>query len=343
MNLCLADSPSIVKDPPTVKRSGGPRTAEGKEQSRRNALKRGLRSKIVFPEDMAELVEKRTRDLIAEFSPKTPYEEMLVRDMAVSSVRFERCASLSVADLIRVVDRAAYCWEQDRRMSVEEYAARLSKSPEQIAWGLHRTRQGTSWLIERWEALGEIAREVGRWDDDQRRLAFDMLGVPRELRTKSRRVPDNDDAPELIALAEAQIDSLREEHEAVLDDLDDAERGMAMAGMPFHEDATTARLRKDEARARNDFAKARNELLRLRAKRTEEAVAPTAESKPENPQKTPEPASQRLEPSIRQMLTKDADSLEPPKVGSPTPTEKPLTRRARKERARREREAAGRR
>src|SRR5260221_619350 len=103
MSLCLShpDSQQVNPDIP-VKRSGGPPTAEGKDASRRNALKRGLRSKIVFPEDVVDLVEQRTHDFFAVFSPQSTYEEVLIRDMVVSSIRFERCASLSVADLVRV-------------------------------------------------------------------------------------------------------------------------------------------------------------------------------------------------------------------------------------------------
>src|SRR3954469_8343963 len=109
MSLCLIhpELQQVNSDIPVpVKRSGGPRTVEGKEASRRNALKRGLRSKIVFPADLVALVEQRTHDFVAEFAPQSPLEELLVRDMAVSSIRFERCASLSVADLVRVADRA---------------------------------------------------------------------------------------------------------------------------------------------------------------------------------------------------------------------------------------------
>src|SRR5262249_25508741 len=96
--------PEAAEPPP--KRRGGPKTPEGKRRARRNSLKRGLRSKILFPEDLAEIVEKRILDFTGEFAPKTPYEQMLVRDMATSSVRFERCASLAIADLVRLSNRA---------------------------------------------------------------------------------------------------------------------------------------------------------------------------------------------------------------------------------------------
>ncbi len=359
MSICLAPprSPQVIsEDNIPRKGSGGPRTAEGKEQSRRNSLKRGLRSRIVFPDDLADLVESRIAAFSDEFAPRCTYEAMLVRDMAVSSARFERCASLSVADLIRCADRAAYCWEQDRMTTVANFACRLSKDPQRIAQGLEGSRHGCDWLIENWELLGAIARETGRWDDDQRRLAFDMLGVPRELRSVMTRVPAGDDVAGLIALAEARVAKLREDQEAVLDDLDDAEQAMAMAGMPLEEDAATARLRKDEARARNDFAKSRNELLRFRKEQ------PFDESRPQRTTANDRPAladavveTLKQEPFCTQ-LTPDAvvedevadeeefdDNLEPAPSTStegPAPAGRPKTRRTRKELERRARAAA---
>jgi hypothetical protein len=355
MSTCLVPPDSATTSP---KRSGGPRTVEGKENSRRNALKRGLRSKIVFPDDVADLVEERTRAFFAEFTPRSTYEEVLVRDMAVSSVRFERCASLSVADLVRSVDRAEHCWEHDRRMSVEHYASRLSKDPKRISRGLRRSRQGTEWLIECWEMLGEIAHEIGRWDDDQRRLAFDMLGVPRELRSGTTRVPGGDDTPALVALVESQVAMLRDDLEAVLDDLNDAEQAMSMSGMPLEEDVATARLRKDEARARNDFLKARNELIRTRESRT------TEEARPQPPSTTDRPPLSNaaidnlvkrsrwsmeildavveedvVEEEEKEVVVIDEPEPEPEEEVSPEPAASRPNRRARKEQARRARAA----
>jgi len=339
MSTCLSNPDTI--DTPD-KRSGGPRTPEGKNASRRNALKHGLRSKIVFPEDVATLVEQRTDDFTAEFAPRSPYEAALVRDMAVSSVRIERCTSLSVADLVRVAERAEHCWEYDRRMSVEDFAAKLSKHPERIAHGLRRTLQGTDYLIERWEILAAIAREVGRWDDEQRWLAFDLLGVPHELRNTTIEVPEGDDATRLIALADAQILKLREHQETILGDVNEADRAMAMAGMPLYEDATTARLRKDESRARTDYAKARNELLRHRAE-------PSQGKSPSEPLPTSDRAA-LSNASINHLVERSKCPIyieEPePRIerseisAIPKTAEKHPNRRERKERARRAREAA---
>jgi hypothetical protein len=189
---------------------------------------------------------------------------MLVRDMAVSSARVERSTSLAVVDLVRTAGRAGEWWDEDREMSIEDYGSRLAKDPSRIACGLMNSRHGCLWLAARWEALAEIARKTGKWDDAQRRLAFDMLGVSAELRPLSSRVPAEDDPLKLVALAEAQIANLNGQIANSLDALDASEREMAMMGMPMHEDKLTARLRKDEARARRDFALARTELRRHR-------------------------------------------------------------------------------
>ena len=331
MSTCQAPTASLP-----LPRSGGPRTAEGKENSRRNSLKRGLRSKIVFPDDLADLIEVRVREFTDEFKPRTPFEVMLVRDMAVSSARFERCASLSVADLVRSADRAHLCWEQDRWMSVEDYAVKLPKDPRRISRGLRKTRQGADWLIDHWESLAAIARENGGWDDDQRRLAFDLLGVPHHLRPGTYKVPRGDDAANLISLAESQIAELRDDLEAVLDDLNDAERAMAMAGMPMEEDKITARLRKDEARARNDFNKARNALMKHR----EAATVEEPESSDDRPALSNATINHLVERSRCPMFIEEPEVGGSPESASPEPARRGPNRRARKEQARRARVSA---
>src|SRR4051794_30440969 len=93
---------------PAKKRGGGPRTPEGKEQSKRNALKHGMRAKVLLPDDLAAAVAGRTAELADEFGPESPYEEWLVGQMALASARLDRCAELAIADLRRTVDRAIY-------------------------------------------------------------------------------------------------------------------------------------------------------------------------------------------------------------------------------------------
>jgi hypothetical protein len=265
--------------PLAKKRGGGPKTPEGKSRSRRSALKDGFRAQVVLPDDLAAIVTERTARFTAELVPTNLDEEMLVRVMALTSAQYERAASMAVADLQRVVDRAQFCWEQDRTKDVENLAARLGQDPSRVARALRTSRQGADWLIHRWQGLGEDLRSQGRWDDDQRRLAHDLLGAPLELRKGNFFVPEANDAAGLSALVSREIARLRDDQEAVLDELDRADRAMAMSGMALYEDATTARLRRHESRFYRAYSKARADLFRRR----ETGASTNASARPAKP------------------------------------------------------------
>jgi hypothetical protein len=256
---------AIIPETTAPRRGGGPRTPEGKEQSKRNALKHGLRAKVVLPEDLAAAVDARTAELAEEFEPRSSYEEWLVREMALATARIDRCAELSLADIVRGAERATLCWEADRRKAVEDLGARLPRDPARVRHALGRSKQGADWMIERWDGLGDCLRAAGGWDEAQRSLAFDLLGVPHELRNGSAKVPPEHDSAALAALVARQVARLREDQEAMLDQLDEAEQAMAAAGMPTDEDAASARLRKYEAGCRRALLWAQAEFRRVRA------------------------------------------------------------------------------
>jgi hypothetical protein len=69
-----------------------PSTPQGKQISRRNSCKHGLAGSggVVAPEDRAK-VEARAASLREEFQPRSEFERSLVEQMAVVSVRLERC------------------------------------------------------------------------------------------------------------------------------------------------------------------------------------------------------------------------------------------------------------
>ena len=262
---CLDSDADRDLEPTPKKRGGGPRTPEGKERSKRNSLRHGMLAEVIFPDDLAAAIADRTADLVAEFVPATPFEAFLIGEMAKATAKLDRCSEMAIVDLQRVSDRAVLCWDGDRRAYVEDLGARLPRDPARVARALGRTKQGVDWLLERWEGLGEVLQAQGGWDEPQRRLAFDLLGVPAELRDGSLKVPPAADAPGLAGLVDAQVARLREEQEACLIELDEATRSMAAAGMPFEEDAATARLRKYEAAARRALLWALSELRRVRS------------------------------------------------------------------------------
>src|SRR5207302_6849310 len=115
-----------------------------------------------------EVLDVRIIEFTEQFAPRTPYETWLVGQIARATVKLDRCEEMTLVDLQRCLDRAAFCWDSDRRAYVDNLGARLSKDPARVARALERTKQGTDWLLERWEGLGEVLHTNGAWDEPQR-------------------------------------------------------------------------------------------------------------------------------------------------------------------------------
>jgi hypothetical protein len=78
-----------------AKRSTGPTTPEGKEKSRRNAVKHGLTARFflsILQESVPEWSEfsKIILALTEHFQPVGPIEELLVEKIAIETIRFRR-------------------------------------------------------------------------------------------------------------------------------------------------------------------------------------------------------------------------------------------------------------
>jgi hypothetical protein len=219
----------------------------------------------------------------------------------------------------RGVDRARVCWESDRCQVVDDLGAKLPKAPRRIARTLGRCRQGADWLIEHWKGLAEVLESKGGWDEAQRRLAFDLLGVPPDLRDGSIRVPSATDRTALAELVAREIGRLEKRLETALIGLDEAEQSMAMSAMPLSEDATTARLRRYEASARRDFFRALDEL-----RRHQQPDASAGNDRPPDRSIKPEPMPRPFELShaAAAYLADRVDRLfVPPDPSEPSPSE----------------------
>src|SRR5277367_1566618 len=141
--------------------STGPRTPCGKNASRQNSCRHGLAGSggVVCPADRAK-VEARAASLREEFRPESEFERSLIAQMAVDSIRMERCRETYQVLSQDQADRAALCWDEDRRAEAEEIASRLGWDPSRSRSKLELSRHGCELLIDRWEGLGRILREV---------------------------------------------------------------------------------------------------------------------------------------------------------------------------------------
>jgi hypothetical protein len=102
-----ASEARILANRQNASRSTGPRTAEGKERSRGNALKHGLTGAgVVLPNEDAAEVDRRFSAFQDELKPSGEVGRALVQRAALLSVRMERCVSQETATLSVRVRRA---------------------------------------------------------------------------------------------------------------------------------------------------------------------------------------------------------------------------------------------
>ena len=88
-------------------RSTGPRTPQGKENSRRNSLKHGMTGAgVVLPNEDAEEVERRLAAFQDELKPTGELGKALIRRAAICSVRMDRSVSQETATLAGRIRRA---------------------------------------------------------------------------------------------------------------------------------------------------------------------------------------------------------------------------------------------
>jgi hypothetical protein len=238
---------------------------------------------------MAARIVARTRTFTEQFKPMNDYEQMLITYMAVAKAKLDRCRELAIEDYRRCVLRALEFWDDDQEARALEIAKNLERHPERTVRALRSCKKGAELMITYWAGLADAARTNGGWDEAQQRLAYDLLAVRLELRSGSTRLPLGGSKEAQIALAEEQIDKLRDRIERVLDACHTTEQGEAISGMFYAEDAVTKRLRKDESRARCDDNKALGLLLQGRAE-AEAAATDGPDGLPPVPQSASETA-----------------------------------------------------
>ncbi len=232
--------------------STGPKSTLGKNRSRMNALKHGLCSTVVVAED-PEAILARTEEIAQTLPAIDGLDGWAAGQVALNSLRIERCQDMEQAIRDRIVSRAEVTWDEDRRLEATLLGGTIAKRPEAISAQLHETFHGCEWLLGRWAMLARSADVLGSWTPDQARMAFDLLGTPLEFRDCSLPGTSIDwqgqvlDAPQdHAALARREIEELLERRE-LLRPLDQANRERAEAGLADDTDPELRRLHRYEA------------------------------------------------------------------------------------------------
>jgi hypothetical protein len=285
---------------------------EGKAKgSRWNAVRHGCMAKILIPAHLEGAVEQCTATLTEHYRPTTKFEVDAIASMGRLAAQIEMNQKMQVVDLQRTMDRAILCWDDDRSVYVDQLVTKLGRVPG-VARALARSKQGAEWLLQSWMGLSDILETNGSWDDEQRRLALDMVDMRKELRNGNRLITPETEKEDLAQIVTDEVGRLEERLKRYLLATDDADRAMAAAGMPMEEDADTKRLRKQAARLKLDYRRTKAELLegRAQAAAADAGPAPAASAAPAASTTAP------VESSIRSTSDEETGPTPRPKTSS---------------------------
>ena len=192
-----------------ARKSTGPRTPEGKERSRFNAIKHGMTARtLVLPGEDAGAFQDRLDAWASELQPCNDVEQVLVERSATVSWQLERAdradaarlASIIVAtpaeEALRHEEEAAALGRRlfhDRCGPVPLYphslydlqdqprvsASRLGDDPDdppRLLLQLESTAAGCRWLLDRWGELGALLDRGLSWQSPDKLKAIRLLG-----------------------------------------------------------------------------------------------------------------------------------------------------------------------
>lgn len=169
-------------------RSTGPKTDEGKAQSRGNAIKHGMTSRTVLPADVEATQEQRYVDWLPSFTIADPQQEFHLRQIVAASLQIEQCQSnerLRRIELAVIASDSGPQWDRDRQVEAARMGKTLKRDPQLVALQLRLTPAGRAWLISQFQTLLIGVPETGKatWTLAESNHLLDLLGKSRMLRT----------------------------------------------------------------------------------------------------------------------------------------------------------------
>jgi hypothetical protein len=133
-------------------------------------------------QDMARTLPVRCAAWRAVLQPENPVTDYCCEQYCRESLHADRLERELLELQRQNLERWSQHWDRERRIQAEALAEQLRAAPARIVRELQRTLQGCDLLIERWQGLAAVLGPRSAWTAAQAQLAFDLLGVPLELR-----------------------------------------------------------------------------------------------------------------------------------------------------------------
>ena len=173
-----------------AQRSTGPKSVEGKEAARRNALKHGLTGGgVVISGEDEHAVAIRVAALEAQLVPEGDVlAALLVRQVAISSIRIERAFRNETALAAERMRRAGDVYAEERLTLAQTILGEISLDPVTVRRRLVAAPEGIDAMIVRLRALREQTdtSRVVSWDVPEGTELDQLLGKKPGLVPLSR-------------------------------------------------------------------------------------------------------------------------------------------------------------
>lgn len=265
-----------------AKKSTGPKSERGKQRSRGNSMKDGLAGAgvVLAPADEAE-IERLLPEYQKIYGTDDAEKQVLLRRLVFESVRLDRCVKAEFATRKAVVQRARLAWDEDRAAEAAALGLKISARPAAVAGELRRGLFGCFWLYDRWTVLRDVLETKEDWDDDERNLALDLLGIDNELRKPGLTSVDRpaegvSPGDHRFALADAEMERLVELIDGPMSELDQADQARAINDATLFQNPAVLRIHRAEQKAFRNFMRLRNELKSAERRESAEPVPPAA-------------------------------------------------------------------
>ncbi len=159
-------------------KSTGPKSHPGKDKTRFNGLKHGLRAgQVVLPgEDPAEFEAER-QGWIDDWKPQSHTRAVLCERAAAASWRLRRSVRVEAARLRELADAAAERFDAEQRDAVDGAFDLFETNPRQALEILRSVMAGVDGLIEWWDVLDTTLEEgPAAWDVGSHARLMVLLG-----------------------------------------------------------------------------------------------------------------------------------------------------------------------
>jgi hypothetical protein len=146
------------------RKSQGPITPEGKEASKKNALRHGLTAKtLALPGEDPDAMQAQADRLHEDCQPEGHDEEVLVDQLALASLRLERAAKAENEIVAEQVRNAEIQWDLKQQLRLLKLRRLLRRDRATAILKLRSFGAGVSWLLGRWRFLESAFNTSQGW------------------------------------------------------------------------------------------------------------------------------------------------------------------------------------